>query len=206
MGLFIDHLMNEHLMIRQGLSKLSSVSLEVDSIDKNRLDRFRLIINSLHVLVELCHHAKEEQILFPKLYNLGKKLQSGPHCSYFRQMSADWDYAKSLKSQAINSGLTFNVKRSDPFLNMVIEENSMLTIPLEEHVAGGAALKLIEKLANENSTYLRPVVYEYISLMNLHIRKEDECLFVSASNLLSNDEQELMLVEALKIEASLNRK
>lgn len=187
MSALVKHLMKEHQDILALLCELELIAKsDVATADAatTYFEQVRLKIVQLRELVEVAHHAAEEKVLFPALLSAGFVNQSGPHCTQFLQVRFDWDHVALAKQLAAVHG--------EPFERPI--DSSFLSIPLEEHVAGAALSRAIERCTQtgEKNAIIR-LVYEYVSLLRLHIRKEDECLFVLANQLLSAEKQDELL-------------
>jgi hemerythrin-like domain-containing protein len=74
----IDMLMEEHEVIHKVLDVLERMAQRADSNQGVHAAHGRMIVEFLHGFADTCHHAKEEQHLFPALLPHGLTAQSGP--------------------------------------------------------------------------------------------------------------------------------
>lgn len=145
-------------------------------------------ILSLLDLVETVHHPKEENLLFPLLAEHPRLREGGPRCMYFRGLQMDLNIhapAEKLLSQYYKSG---GSPPSEYKKFSWLTEQSPLHLPMYEHHLGhalGSAMREILSGKHPGAESLLMDLYgEYCRLLNLHIEKEDTCLFVLAETLL----------------------
>lgn len=185
MSVFVEHLMKEHEEILERLEALERASRE------GAFEQLPGAIRSLRSLVEEEHHAKEEQLLFPALARAGFEGRSGPRCTGFLQLREDWDYVGAIQREIAVAGEALERPT----------DSSFLSIPLEEHAAGAALSRLIERYAlvrcprELEPDGVRRLVFEYVTLLRVHIQKENECLFIVANELLSAEAQRALLAQ-----------
>lgn len=71
-------LVNEHRIIKQMLSVLESMSNKADTEGKLDIESAKSAIEFFRNFSDKCHHAKEEDRLFPKIESRGIPRQGGP--------------------------------------------------------------------------------------------------------------------------------
>ena len=73
-----QQLRDEHEGIVMMLRIMEKVRAQAKDSESIRIDHFEGILGFLKVFVDKCHHAKEEELLFPALVALGIPKESGP--------------------------------------------------------------------------------------------------------------------------------
>lgn len=144
------------------------------------------------MLEELCrlqkfmeiHHEIEERFLFPALKPIFSQVQSGPHCSlHMAQRVIQPPLAKAKERIRF---FRENVEHNQERMKEIESHNqigSYISIPLEEHEAGAAYFALLSRLLaaaakpSWPAAELALTVYSYLSLIDQHAAKEDQCLF-----------------------------
>ena len=182
-GAFTQHLIEEHKIIRSLL----------DVLGKQEVRELKTLIPILKFFIEDLHHKKEEELLFPALLESAPLQQGGPRCSFFFGLRLE-DYGSQKLPQKL--------PELRPITKYILDSKSPLSIPVEEHIAGHLALELLGELQDDR--VLANSISHYLHLMDLHIRKEDECLFVLADNYLSPEIQNKLLDRALEINKVLD--
>lgn len=132
----------------------------------------------VHLLGEI-HHHKEEYFLFPLMLGSPRLEIGGPKCMTFftpRILGGmDWEdgFARLKRMFPGPSGLL--QEERTPFRDRVFTTSSMLKIPLEDHVAGARAIKLLER--ETDAARRATLLSAFSELLRDHIQREDECLF-----------------------------
>lgn len=198
---FTQHLCDEHREIEKLLALLRSGLLVEDLREINAPEVLRLL-SSLEFLVETVHHAKEELLLFPAMDQAGW-LQGGPNCTLFMGLRIDWNPVGAIQALAKTQHPPIAPISHRPEVTGLFEKNSPLTIPIEEHEAGHQALQMIltEISALQSNRPVDPdrlyvLVRSYLTLMEFHIRKEEQCLFIGVDEQLSETRQRELLKQA----------
>ena len=111
----------------------------------------------------------------------------------------EWDLVGTIASVANDASPTSHPLTSG--LQNIVTRNRFLGIPVSEHRAGRQALDLIQQsLVRGNVQELPLFVSVYLSLMNSHIRKEDDCLFRMVDELLPKEIQTKLVDQATEFE------
>lgn len=199
-------LFQEHRQIEKGLQRLGELTNEKKS-PMEHLDELRRLHAALKLYLGDLHHGEEEELLFPALASLQTPMPGGPQCTYFMGLAMEWDPVEPLRQAAKAQGAELPKIRLE--LNSALEANPMFGIPLGEHQAGHYALERIGKWLQTPASIeeLRGIVSDYLKLMRQHIQKEDQCLFVMADELLSEDTQTELVrkAQAIRIRIGLER-
>ncbi len=124
------------------------------------------------------HHEKEEEFLFPLLLGSSRLEVGGPKCMTFFTPrvigGTGWeDSAARLKRLVSGEALREHEKNS--LRERALGLNSMLKIPLEDHVLGARAIAAIE--SESDAAKRAELISAFSSLLRDHIQREDECLF-----------------------------
>lgn len=209
---FLAALADEHRLIRKALEVLARRVAGIEAGAGVDFADFDVIFDFLTVVLERSHHAKEELLLFPRLHRLGSSRLSGPRCSYFMELRMQWDPVGSAMQEV---GAERD-RTAPPVVSKAVAEllavSSMLSVPIEEHHAGyylfQAMKHEVARLRGERQhdrQRLVKLAREYVRLLEVHIQKEDECLFVFAGELLAAGDQERLYQEGLNLDAAIGR-
>lgn len=158
------------------------------------VEDLQVFISFVQIYVDQFHHGKEEKILFPIVHDLGVIKSGGPRCTYFYPLFLQDRYLEQAKKEILNYQ---NIK---PYvikeqLKPIYDMQSPLVIPLEDHEVGYYLIQLMDreikrKLLEESdwdSKKLFKFFTRYLDMIYMHIRKEDECLFMVLKKEISND-------------------
>jgi len=74
----IDELMGEHRAIERMLSVLGSIATRLERNEAVSAEDLQEILEFLQVFADGCHHAKEEDLLFPAMEQAGMPRNQGP--------------------------------------------------------------------------------------------------------------------------------
>lgn len=172
------HLRDEHQSILKGLSGLGVFADRLAHREKIHFGDLRVLVFAIGSFILNCHHAKEEQILFPLLAANPKLREGGPRCTYFM-------------------GLRIFEQAPSPQLPTGFE-GTPLVIPVSEHRQGHDILLNIRRALDsaegnpsdlKNLDVLSSFLQYYIRHLRLHVEKEETCLLMMAEQLLSSQDQ-----------------
>lgn len=142
--------------------------------------------------VEMIHHPKEEQRLFPLIAQNPLLRQGGPRCTYFRGIELDFDiYANAQK--LLQDFYQAGAPRAPEYDDFEwLKDGNPLNIPMYEHWLGHELAHGLRYLSQEPNSELYKKFFclfaeEYTRLLRLHIEKEDTCLFVMANSILDSN-------------------
>ncbi|MDY9921058.1 MAG: hemerythrin domain-containing protein [Synergistota bacterium] len=99
-----DTLRTEHLAVSLMLEIMEAISVRItagQSVQRQDLDN---MIDFLSVFVDQCHHAKEEQILFPELELAGIAKNGGPIGVMLAEHDLAREYIRIVKKELLNYG------------------------------------------------------------------------------------------------------
>src|SRR4051794_12364062 len=77
-GIAIRTLKTEHQAVCQVLNVLEKAVLRLEQTGEVPLAVFEDVLEFLTVFVDRCHHTKEEEVLFPRMGQIGIPAQGGP--------------------------------------------------------------------------------------------------------------------------------
>ncbi|MCB0350984.1 MAG: hemerythrin domain-containing protein [Bdellovibrionales bacterium] len=137
--------------------------------------------------VDQYHHAKEEQILFPAADKQSVVTkQGGPRCGFFFGMYLEQGHLSEVLLDVKACSVAIPKYTPNPAIKSLLHENNPLSIPLSEHEVGyysmqlmGIELKKFQDDPSYNLDFFAKVASRYSEMLKKHIRKEDECLFVT---------------------------
>lgn len=149
----------------------------------------------LAILLEKFHHEKEECLLFPSLINTDALKAGGVKCATFftpRVLSAGgWpdSYHELAKKLEISAAAFLP---STSFREIVFTQKNMLSIPIEDHILGAAAIK---KIIDKNGDHQTMDLFSH--LLKDHIEREEDCLYPLCEKRLT-EEQKTNFMEQTK--------
>lgn len=91
----VDMLMHEHRVVEQGLAVLEAMAGRLAGGDSVPANQVADLLDFFRDFADGCHHAKEEQSLFPALVERGVPREGGP----VGVMLAEHDQGRSLQRQ-----------------------------------------------------------------------------------------------------------
>jgi hemerythrin-like domain-containing protein len=166
-----DILKDEHLLIVAMLQVIDAACAKMESGEKPDTAHLAAMIDFIRNFADKCHHAKEENLLFPAMEKAGISRDSGP-----------------------------------------------IGVMLAEHVAGRNFVKgmdqALEKIKSGDDAASEQFIadaQEYVHLLDAHIMKENNVLFMMADERLSDRQQQELLegfdrVEREEIGAGVHEK
>ena len=178
MEAYDPRLKSQHDAIRASLSELEVLGQSKDQI------ALKPHLISLHKLI-LQHHQTEWELLFQPHSSCRDLNQGGPYCTYFFD-----SFMRSRPREKVIQLLRSSGKKQsahtdfqiDDHLQDIFKINSMLSVPLEEHIAIKLILEtLIESLDEEknvDSDWLNKCLVFLADLIKKNIEKEETCLWV----------------------------
>ena len=143
-------LIQEHEGISLMLKILDAVVKKAEQGEKIPADYLNGIVEFLTVFVDICHHGKEEDFLFPELEKLGIPRENGP----IGVMLSEHEEGRRLIAELKSAVAAYNTGDFSATTAMA-------------QAAGG-----------------------YIFLLNAHINKENNVLFVMADNHLDTEKDD----------------
>ena len=125
------------------------------------------------------HHHKEEHFLFPLMLGSPRLEVGGPKCMTFftpRVLGGTgWEDSFARLQRMCPGPSELLPEEKTSFRDRVLSAGSMLKIPIEDHVSGARAIRLLE---HETDGARRAMLLSaFAGLMRDHIQREDECLF-----------------------------
>jgi len=158
-----DQLRQEHKAVKLMLQILEKMCHELESgeekVNPNHLDQ---VMEFIKVFVDKCHHAKEEELLFPAMEAAGIARERGPIGVMLMEHDIGRNYVKNL-SEAVDkyragdsrasSGIVENARKYAGLLSEhIVKEDSILYPMAEAHLSEESQKKLLEefeRLENE---------------------------------------------------------
>lgn len=210
---FLNQLVVEHQAILSVIKHFKKVILQLDSgfIDEKTNSLLSEIFNFLHLILEKTHHGKEEKILFPWILSKNLANQGGPQCGLFMQYRVEWKTTESILEKFNDILGAHLLPRLSDSTQKMLSENSFIGIPLEEHQAGASALLLFEgvflnKKVKMSLPEIKKLILDYFDLMEMHIRKEDECMFIMVHENMTEKDDEDFCRKANEVEMQYGQK
>ncbi len=174
MSQLIDHLKKEHEAILKQLQKIEE-NWEGAEVSEDLLKLGKM----LHI-----HHHLEEKYLFQAIYDTQRAQEGGPNCtSFYGLYLQEENYLKSLLKDG-----GFSLENEEELIRKIFTNKNPLMVPIEEHRACHTLLEKTKKeIQDGNKVEARRNYDKYAHILRLHIRKENECLFMMAQNLIKAD-------------------
>lgn len=200
MGPLIKHLMDEHVVITKHLLELKNTLLVKAVWTESDWNHLQQKATFLGNYVEKRHHFIEEEILFPAMDASGLIGQGGPHCGYFFQIHMTEDQLRESNKIISENTLQIPEYKISPFIKSIYDKRSALCIPMDEHLAGHNLMGIVKSaVPAKNIALAKKALADYIHLIELHIDKEDRCLFVRAEDLLSVELQQSLMPKVQEV-------
>lgn len=194
----IENLRTEHEQVFALIKSLRNLSWKLasaGSLNANALEVLSELPHHLSFFVEELHHGKEEEILFPALFQHSDQLKhGGPQCILFMGLRIQHDLVGKIMTAARNQTGPMVTQPARAPIRTMVECQSPLTIPIEEHLAGMTCvqniktqLENLQKNPQRDRSQLIEWFRRYCDLLESHARKENECLFVMAQDVLPEE-------------------
>jgi hypothetical protein len=115
------------------------------------------------------------------------------------------DQLRESKNIITQNNIQISEYKISPFIKSIYDKRSALCIPMDEHLAGHNLMGIVKSsIPIKNLDLAKNTLADYIHLIELHIDKEDNCLFLRAEDLLNEEQQKSMMPEVQKIVESTN--
>lgn len=171
-------LKSQHSSIMEALK-----NFEISWLNRDEAECKKTLL-TLHQVV-LQHHDIEWEQLFAKIYSHSKLNQGGPYCTYFFD-SFIRNRPREKVTQILKENLNLDSADSEfripKSLQAVFKINSMLSVPLEEHIALQmlieAMIKTISNWNTLNQNWFNQCLELTRDLARQNIEKEETCLWV----------------------------
>lgn len=189
----------EHKNIKMGLDFFRTLLYKMESDKSCDIDTLVACLDFFKFYADKYHHGKEEDILFPLASKKGLIQGGGPKCTLFFQHYIEHNHLEQVLESVENYEEEIPEYEWKSILAPIIESGSPLSVPLEEHKMGYYSMQLMTKELekfksgkNWDMSLFLKTAHTYLQMLDLHIRKEDECLFPRLENIFDNDEVNLL--------------
>lgn len=167
----------------------SKFNLVLQNWKKTDLDNCTRALNDLNFLLSE-HHEAEFQLLFSKIWQNSKIREGGPFCTYFFNFFMSEKpfvrAARLINKLRNNNNKILDYELSDQ-LKPLFEQNSMVCVPIEEHLAIRALANEMHQVAlaweENNKSWFSEALMELQDLIEKNIEKEETCLWALAKNI-----------------------
>lgn len=207
---FFEQMNFEHQKILKYMPIFREVNGKVLRGEEVPAEELQAIISFFQIYVDKFHHGKEERILFPLVHSLGLIKSGGPRCMFFFPIFLQDKYLEKAKKEISNykNIVPYVIKEH---LKSIYDDKSPLVIPLEDHEVGYYLIQLmdqeIKKKILEKDKWSPKSFFRFFSLyldmIYMHIRKEDECLFMVLKKSLNNKQKSEITKEVEAINSDL---
>ncbi len=174
---YVPSLKNHHEDIRASLER------SLAYWDQGLNEKTLLEVKTLHSLLA-DHHKAETERLFSLLKGLPQMNQGGPFCSYFFEFfMTNRPLARIENLIAQHRGQIIKILPAAE-IEDYFSTGSLLTVPLEEHMASETLCSEILLSLQENPTTTSPWIGEALQtlrdIVHSNLQKEESCLWVAA--------------------------
>lgn len=148
-------------------------------------------------LLGTLHHEKEEEFLFPLLLGSSRLEVGGPKCMTFftpRVIGGTGWEDSAARLKRLVSGEALREHEKNTLRERALSLNSMLKIPLEDHVLGARAITAIE--SESDAAKKAELINAFSGLLRDHIQREDECLFELCRQALTPEQKKYYAAKA----------
>lgn len=160
----IEILKEEHRMIERMLKVLTAAAQKLDRGEKVSPDIFEEIIDFIRTFADLCHHGKEEHILFPSIESRGIPREGGPTGTMLVEHERGREFVKAL-AQAVEryrggdeeakKAIVANARGYVDMLTQHIPKEDGILYPLTEQILEKKDhVELLEKFEEVERTML----------------------------------------------------
>ena len=157
-----EHLIHEHEAVLKMIEILEAIAQKLDKGENFWISDLEAALDFLRIFVDKCHHGKEENILFPKLVEIGIPNEGGPvgmmlheHIigrRYIAGFAAGTEKYKSGDRQAA-AEITENIRGYGELLTAhIFKENNVLYKMADMHLTAPQQTELLasfEKLEDD---------------------------------------------------------
>lgn len=171
MMLATKQLKEEHAAVKFMLKVLDNICARIskgEEVDPNHLTR---ITEFLIVFVDKCHHAKEEEILFPQLEKMGVINKGGPIGTLLEEHNIGRNYIKGLR-EAVERYSAKDYSATEDLLKNTQGYKNLLTQHIEEEDTN--IFVLADQLINEEMQEKLAEEFEKIEVERIGTGKHEE--------------------------------
>lgn len=134
------------------------------------------------------HHQHEMNLIFRPMEHQKRLREGGPFCTYFFDFRMNFQPIHTVETDLRKQGFNeFKIQIPND-LQSYFNDNSPLTIPLEEHLAihtwAHALAALPAQLTDAQTEWVEQVLPRLQDLIEANMQKEERCLFAFATQLL----------------------
>jgi len=166
----IDILMQEHRVIEHGIKVLENIVKKMENNDnKINLEKVVMLLDFFKVFADNCHHAKEEDILFPYLEDRGIAREGGPIGVMLFEHQEGRELQKIMRESILN-GLNEEDKKkfiraAYEYINLlkqhIYKEDNVLFRMAEQVLDNYTDNELVSKFEDYENNNIGKDVHEY---------------------------------------------
>lgn len=131
------------------------------------------------------HEMREEKFLFAALATKIEIRAGGPMCMLYFDLHTSNPPLARAATICGQRQIQLGPKNVPAHLKEFFEENLPVCIPLQDHFA---LEQILNASVNASPADLSYLAVTYFSIMSLHFEKEDQCLLVMCSQIISDQE------------------
>lgn len=166
-----QELKDEHEGIKLMLRIMEKISLDLTDEKALNYDHYEKIMEFLHGFVDKCHHAKEEEVLFPALEKHGIQNEGGPIGVMLNEHHSGRELVIILDMaiKELNSG-------NKPAINSIISSSNDYIQLLRNHIRkeNDVLFSLADKILSEEEQSEIAEKFEKIEIEKIGIGKHKE--------------------------------
>lgn len=185
----IQQLREEHKTVYEKVERLRALWRALEKETPGLREEIRKELKGLEEFLH-AHHGTEEDVLFPQLLTLPTPVNNGgPRCNIYMTDHVVSPALRTAEERA--QSYQVSVDRESPRRGKILElqrNGSFLAIPMEEHEAGFLHVKILTSLLDKSDTHwsdLAITLHAYLSLIEGHAKKEDDCLFPQVEDIIN---------------------
>ena len=171
----IQKLMAEHKVILRGIDLLEQGADRLEQGENISADYFRAAIDFIRNYADKYHHAKEEDILFIRLEQLGFSPQVGPVAVMLNEHKQGRNFVSGLESatnkyadgdKSAVQGIIENARNYAILLRQHIQKEDMILYPMALNALGESGIDLMQPDFNKVENEQSGVESKYLSILD----------------------------------------
>jgi hemerythrin-like domain-containing protein len=182
---FLYDLVSEHRLYEYLWGRFWKIYDRAPDFDLQIWEQLKAMVVWTDIFLHKLHCRKEETLLFAELLKHRKLSEGGPMCSlYFDTFINNNPLRRVQKSIDTEDEI-----HPTPEQQVYFKQNSPLTVPLQDHIAGQKLVEYILKLlqndpSEKDYSLILPLLRLHNEIERQHFQKEETCLFIVAGRLI----------------------
>jgi len=170
----IQKLMAEHQVILRGIDLLEHGANQLEQGENISADYFRASIDFIRNYADKYHHAKEEDILFVRLEQVGFSPQMGPVAVMLNEHKQGRDFVSGLESatkryaggdKSAIQDIIENAHNYAILLRQHIQKEDMILYPMAQNALGEAGIERMQSDFNKIESEQSGIESKYLVIL-----------------------------------------